>query len=41
MLEGRPYDPARYLDPSAVAQAVKLAVDLGEEGRIDSLRVVR
>lgn len=40
-LEGRPYDPARYLDPSAVARAVRLAVDLGEEGRIDSLRVVR
>ncbi len=40
-LEGRPYNPARYLDPSAVARTVKLAVDLGEDGRIDSLRVVR
>ena len=40
-LEGRPYDPAKYLDPSAVARTVKLAVDLGEDGRIDNLRVVR
>ena len=40
-LEGRPYDPARYLDPSAVARAVRLAVDLGDDGRIDSLRIVR
>ena len=40
-LEGRPYDPAKYLDPSAVARTVRLAVDLGEDGRIDSLRVVR
>lgn len=38
-LEGRPYEPAKYLAPSAVARTVKLAVDLGEQGRIDFLRV--
>lgn len=38
-LEGRTYRPERYLDPDAVARAVRLAVDLPPEASLDSLRI--
>lgn len=38
-LEGRPYDPSKYLQPSAVAQAVKMVVDLGTSAVVPSVRV--
>lgn len=40
-LEGRDYVPSKYLDPAAVARTVKLAVDLGSDGEVESLRVTR
>lgn len=38
-LEGRPYDPAAYLDPGDIARAVRLAVDLPAHAAMDTVRV--
>jgi NAD(P)-dependent dehydrogenase (short-subunit alcohol dehydrogenase family) len=38
-LEGRPYDPSKYLQPAAVAAVVKTVVDLGTSGVVPSVRV--
>ncbi|MCE1175263.1 MAG: SDR family oxidoreductase [Propionibacteriales bacterium] len=38
-LEGRDYDPSKYLQPAAVAQVVKTVVDLGTSGVVPSVRV--
>ena len=38
-LEGRSYDPAKYLDPADVARAVRLAVDLPSDASLDALRI--
>jgi NAD(P)-dependent dehydrogenase (short-subunit alcohol dehydrogenase family) len=38
-LEGRPYDPSKYLQPAAVAHVVKTVVDLGTSGVVPSVRV--
>lgn len=38
-LEGRDYDPSKYLQPAAVAQMVRTVVDLGTSGVVPSVRV--
>lgn len=38
-LEGRDYDPSKYLQPAAVAAVVKTVVDLGTSGVVPSVRV--
>ena len=38
-LEGRDYDPSKYLQPAAVAAVVKTVVDLGASGVVPSVRV--
>ncbi len=38
-LEGRSYDPSKYLDPADVARAVRLAVDLPPGSSLETLRI--
>lgn len=38
-LEGRPYDPAQYLEPAQVARTVALALNLAPNASLDTIRI--
>lgn len=38
-LEGRPYDPTQYLEPSQVARTVALALNLAPNASLDTIRI--
>jgi NADP-dependent 3-hydroxy acid dehydrogenase YdfG len=38
-LEGKDYNPRRYLDPGDVARTVRLAIELGPQANLETLRI--